>query len=139
MKRRWFRFSLRTLLIFVTVSAVATGWHTHRQRIIKAEAQRLYGRWKVIEEELGGYVGELSEGDFKIGVPKDGVGWIDFMCNDPNVAPGTLASRGIYKFEGNKLIVAQNEMGKPRPTSFDESEAKSVWSAWREEVPATPK
>jgi hypothetical protein len=130
MKRRWFRYSLRTLLVLVALSAAAIGWYTHRQRMIKAERAKLLGGWVIAEWHRGdfGTYGnpiQLSETDFSVGVPNGDIGTIDFRAT-----PGEH-SKGIYRIVGNTLQVAQNDVGKPRPTTFDDRQADSVWTATR--------
>lgn len=46
-KRRWFQYSLRTLLLLMTLFAVWMGWYVHRARVQKQSvaAIRQYGGW----------------------------------------------------------------------------------------------
>jgi hypothetical protein len=129
-KRRWFRYSLRTLLVLVTLSAVAIGWYTYRQRIINAERSKLLGTWKYGVQWGNGwtYDGnpfELSDSDFEVGMPSGGIGKIDFHFT------GGSKSLAIYRFKGNILEVAQNIAGAPRPNSFDRENLNFVWTAKR--------
>src|SRR5690242_13441996 len=117
-RRRWFRYSLRSLLILVTLSAVAIGWYTHRQRIINAERAKLVGSWNVNgRSDTGSFIMmsyQLSEMGFQVGVPDGDLGTIDF--------PGSGAglSKGIYRIDGDSLIMATNGAGKRRPTTFSD-------------------
>ncbi len=50
LKRRWFRFSQRTLLVLfvlVAIVAVAAGWYVNRLRIIKLRREKLVGMWEL--------------------------------------------------------------------------------------------
>ena len=59
-KRRWFQFSLRALLIGITVGSVALGWYMYRWRRQQAEQRKAAAAVK----ELGGGTGFiLSKGD----------------------------------------------------------------------------
>lgn len=128
-KRRWFRYSLRTLLVLVTLSAVVIGWYTHRQRVIKAERAKLLGRFDddipSVNDTVYTLPYQLSETDFTVGVPDGNMGTIDF----PTLPGGR--SKGIYRFDGDQLVVAQNHAGKPRPTTFDADQADSCWVGTR--------
>ncbi len=66
-RRRWFRFSLRTFLVVVTVLAVWIGWYVNR-----AEKQRRAVKWV---KENGGEV----RYDFQLNgpepIPEPGLGW----------------------------------------------------------------
>jgi hypothetical protein len=121
-KRRWFRYSLRSLLVVWTIAAMAIGWNVHRQRIIKAERAKLVGSWEVNgRSDTGSYsmtLFELSDLDFDVGVPHDDVGTIDFG-----------SSKGIYRVVGDTLEMAVNHPGEPRPTTF--TDAKLFWDAKR--------
>jgi hypothetical protein len=124
MKRRWFRYSLRALLVLVTLSAVAIGWYTHRQKVLRAEKAKLIGKW-----EFGGHAVHdiimLSETDFDVGMPHDGIGSIDFHMPDGG------DSLGIYRIRGNTLEIAQGKVGEPRPESFDRDKYHNVFTATR--------
>jgi hypothetical protein len=53
-RRRWFRFSLRTFLVFVTLFCVWAAWWTHaaRQQKQAVEAVREYGGWVYYDYEF---------------------------------------------------------------------------------------
>jgi hypothetical protein len=125
-KRRWFRFSLRSLLVVWTLAAVAVGWYVHRQRIIQAERAKLVGSWN-----LNGRSDamtcvmmsmQLTDGDFEVGVPDGGVGVIDFRGFGGH-------SKGIYRIDGDSLTMVLNDDGEARPTTF--ADAKWFWEARR--------
>ncbi len=59
-------------------------------------------------------------------IPSGGVGQIDFHLDD-----GNGVSKGIYKLDGDKMEIAQNNAGEPRPTDFDKQKARAVWTATR--------
>jgi hypothetical protein len=126
-KWRWFRYSLRSMLVLWTIAAVAIGWYTHRQRIIRVERAKLVGSWdmNIRSDALNAVLNsiELSQLDFQVGVPDGDVGTIDF--------PGSGAgpSKGIYRIDRDSLIIATNGVGKPRPTTF--VDAEMFWEAKR--------
>jgi hypothetical protein len=65
--RRWFRFSLRTMFVVVTILAAVGGWVASRLVWIRARDQLLYGqeRWignsDVQRFSAGGYAGEQPD------------------------------------------------------------------------------
>ena len=44
-KRRWYQFSLKSLLLAVVVMAAALSWYGYRLRILEKERIRLAGTW----------------------------------------------------------------------------------------------
>jgi hypothetical protein len=115
--------------VLVTLSAVATGRYTHRQRIIRAERAKILGHWDldVRNKEISVFMNsfQLSETDFSVGVPDGDIGTIDF-----HRLLGRR-SKGIYRFVGDVLHVAQNGDGKPRPTTFDADQVDFYWEGKR--------
>ena len=130
-KRRWFRYSLRTLFVLVTIMAVASAWYAHRLRTIELEREKLTGVWFV---DNGGVV-DFSADKLDVGMPSDGIGQIDFHMNLPLRLPDgttTNLSRAIYRFNGEQLQVAQPNPGDPRPKDFEKGDSKTtIWSAKR--------
>jgi hypothetical protein len=119
-KRRWYQFSLKSLLVLMAIAAIAIAWYTHRQRILNGERAKIVGNWDFGPPFPNGVM-TFSETDFDVEMPKDGIGRIIFHSTAGD-------SLGIYRILGNKLEVAQNEVGKPWPESFDKSRY-SVWNA----------
>ena len=63
-KRRWLQFSLRTLLVFVTLSAVACSWFVVKMQQVRRQREAV----KAIME-AGGWVWYDYEFAFDNGVP----------------------------------------------------------------------
>jgi hypothetical protein len=59
-----------------------------------------------------------------LGMPTAGIGEIDF-----HMIRGGGISKGIYRFNGDRIEVSQSTPGKPRPTDFEKVDGHSVWSA----------
>jgi hypothetical protein len=134
-KRRWFRFSLLTLFVFVLIISLPLGWYVNRLRIIKLEREKLAGKW-VLDD---GRIMEFSVDRCDIGVPSDTIGQMDFHMNPPVTLPDgtrTNLSQAIYKINGNQIQVAQAEPGNPRPKDFQEGNSKTnVFSGERVTAP----
>jgi uncharacterized protein (TIGR03067 family) len=100
----------------------------HRQRIIQAERAKFGGSWalNVRSDEMTCVVEmmELSQLDFQIGVPDGDVGTIDFG------GTGRKCSKGIYRIDGDSLILVMNDAGEPRPTTF--TDADWFWEGTRD-------
>ncbi len=130
-KRRWFRFSLRTLFVLVTIVGTATGLYVHRLRIIKLEREKLAGTWTFDNGLVSAFPVDMCE----VGMPSNGTGRIDFHMNFPVKLPdGTSAnlSKAIYDVDGDRLRIAQAYPGEPRPTTFEKTNPKvNVFSGKR--------
>jgi hypothetical protein len=77
-KRRWYQFSLRTLLVLLLVAGVFLGWRTHRAR---TNRQRVASVRNAVDEieKLSGKV------DWKYEVLRDTT-WLERMFDDPGGA-----------------------------------------------------
>ena len=134
-KPRWYQFGLRTLLAFVFVLAVASAWYGYRLRLIEQERSRLAGTWYARWGTVPLIVS--SEPSFDVNgkgvdlhVPQGGIGRIDFQMRN-----GHGVSRGIYRWDGDTIIVAQSQPDQPRPTSFEETDGVSIWTGVRKVAP----
>ena len=47
-KRRWFRFSIRDLLLIIVIAALAAGWWFDHQRINRLAVQQWEYRWEPV-------------------------------------------------------------------------------------------
>ena len=118
------RFSLKMLLALVAVAAVvsaASVWYAYRIRTINAERARFSGIWRLD----GGAKMEFIGDEFDVGMPSNGIGRFDI-----NMTSGRT-TKGIYRFVGDKVEIAQSKPGKPRPTNFEKVDGHSIWSAKR--------
>jgi len=121
LKRRWFRFSQRTLLVLfllVAIVAVAAGWYVNRLRIIKLEREKLVGMWELDS----GLVIDIQNDRCDVGVPTYGVGQIDFHAKTPFKFPdGTSTDivHAIYRIDGDRIQIAEAYPGKERPNDFE--------------------
>jgi hypothetical protein len=125
-KRRWLRFSLRTLFVLVTIVGVGAGLYLHRLRIIKLEREKLAGVW--IENGVRKLY--LYKDQLDVGIPSDGIGQIDFHHTNPVTLPdgsSTTISRAIYQVNGDQIRFAQAMPGDPRPTKFEVSNEPKVF------------
>jgi hypothetical protein len=80
-RRRWFRYSLRTLLVFVTVACAGFGWLGLKMR----QAQRQEELAKAIDELGGGVVYDYeidSNGDWVKSPTPPGPVWLRNMLGD---------------------------------------------------------
>jgi hypothetical protein len=134
-KRRWYQFGLRTLLAFVFVLAVASAWYGNRLRLIEQERSRLAGKWharwgtaRLLIEPNPAF--DVNDKGVEIHVPYGGIGRIDFQMGD-----GSGVSRGIYRWDGDTIIVAQANPNQPRPTSFEKEDGISIWTGVRKVAP----
>jgi hypothetical protein len=130
-KRRWFRFSLRTLFVMVTVVCALSGWYVNRLRIIELEREKLAGRWQVtVEPENPGPILDMEMDKQDVGVPSNGIGQIDFHMKLATTLPDgtkTNLSRAIYRWiNDDEFQIAQAEPGKPRPTNFEKLDPKTT-------------
>ena len=131
-RRRWYQFSLKTLLALVIILAAASGWYGNRLRLIEQERGRLAGKWYVRWEKAAPPIlSQQPSLDVRgegvdLHVPQEGIGRIDFHMRD-----GSGISRGIYRLDGNTITVAQSDPNQPRPTSFEKMDGVSVWTGDR--------
>ena len=125
-QRSWFQFSIRTLLLVFVVIAATASWYGYRQRLLELERRQLSGKWEITVHGHVIQTFDFSDQSLRLLVPAQGVGRVDFQ-----MAHGTGLSRGIYRWEGDELTVAQAHPGHPRPTAFEKSEWVNVWKATR--------
>ena len=130
-KRRWFQFSLKTLLLAVVVMAAALSWYGYRLRILEKERIRLSGTWYGEVDSVTVATFDADKDGIDLLMPSNGVGRINFQMRGPH---GGL-SLGIYRCDGEKMTVAQAEPGQPRPTSFEKARGVSIWTAMRKISP----
>jgi hypothetical protein len=119
-RRRWFKFSLRSLLVFVTICSVGFGWfeyklrQAHRQRVVVEQIQQL-GGMVLYDIQFN------SDGNLRNDAKPFGPAWahqllgIDFFGNVrivtsygftiPNEGPGTLTHTD--KFNDSLLALLQ--------------------------------
>ena len=103
-KRRWFQFSLRTLLIFTTIAALGSGW-------FRAKTMRIQKQRAAIEaiEKSGGMV--LY--DYQV----DSLGGIVPNAKPPVVSwPWTLFGRDCFLPVAEAVIRSDNEINLTRRT-----------------------
>ncbi|HUY90869.1 MAG TPA: hypothetical protein VMV10_19190 [Pirellulales bacterium] len=120
--RRTYRFRLSTLLLTITIIAAVCAWYSHRLHEVRLEIRRLAGKWQMFNSRGEPLVlnGKPLIEDFEQSIrngtctidPAHDPKWIDFHSS-------TGVSRGIYRWEGNRLRVAQSSENALRPTSFD--------------------
>src|SRR5689334_1596708 len=117
-KSRWYQFSLRTLLVVVFLVAGGAAWYGYRVRLIEQERSRLAGTWyaRFGTEPPSFGIGAvaMSGQGVELHVPYGGIGRIDFQMEN-----GSGISRGIYRWDGDTITVAQSPPNQPRPTSFE--------------------
>ena len=130
-KRRWFQFSLKTLLLAVVVMAAALSWYGYRLRILEKERIGLAGTWYGAVDSVTVATFDIDKDGIDLLMPSNGVGRINFQMPGPH---GGL-SLGIYRCDGEKMTVAQAEPGQPRPTSFEEVPGVSIWTSARKISP----
>jgi hypothetical protein len=130
-KRRWFQFSLKTLLLAVVVMAAALSWYGYRLRIIEKERIRLAGPWYAEVDSVTVATFDADKDGIDLLMPSNGIGRINFQMRGPH---GGL-SLGIYRCDGEKMTVAQAKPGQPRPTSFEEVRGVSIWTGVRKVSP----
>ncbi len=108
--RSTYRFRLSTLLLATLAIAVACGWYSKKWHATRLEQRRLAGKWKMLNVKSAPLVLQGKpvicdlEQAFRDGScttnsahdPK----WIDFHST-------TGISRGIYRWEGDRLQIAQ--------------------------------
>lgn len=130
-ERRWYQFGLRTLLAFVFVLAVASAWYGYRLRVIEQERSRLAGKWyarwgtaPLLIEPNPAF--DVNDKEVDIYMPYGGMGRIDFQMGD-----GSGVSRGIYRWDGDTITVAQANPNQLRPTSFEKADGISIWTGVR--------
>jgi hypothetical protein len=128
-KRSWFRFRLRMLVVIIAILAIPIAWKCYRLQALNAERARVAGQW-FEEDEINGRTLRFSSEHVDVGIPGGGVGQIDFHLDD-----GSGVSKGIYRLDGDRMEIAQNNASEPRPTDFDKQKVRSVWTATR---PAKP-
>ena len=127
-KRRWFQFSLKTLLLAVVVMAAALSWYGYRLRILEKERIRLAGTWYAEVDSVTVATFDADNDGIDLLMPNNGVGRINFQRSDG-------LSLGIYRCDGEKMTVAQAEPGQPRPTSFENVSGVSIWTSVRKVSP----
>ena len=130
-KRRWYQFSLKTLLLAVVVMAAALSWYGYRLRILEKERIRLAGTWYAEVDSVTVATFDADKDGIDLLMPSNGIGRINFQMRGPH---GGL-SLGIYRCDGEKMTVAQAEPGQPRPTSFEEVRGVSIWTGVRKVSP----
>jgi uncharacterized protein (TIGR03067 family) len=117
--RRTYRFGLRTLLLLVLVAAGIAGWYFHEQRVINAERLRIDGKWMSLNRD--GILHRLPDG-----TPMMHEFNSENYAVDPRPEPKHIdyhmpsgTSHGIYRWEGEELVVVMVSPGVERPESFD--------------------
>jgi len=130
-KRRWYQFGLRTLLALVFVVAAGSAWYGYRLRLIEQERSRLAGTWYARWDSTPLLIApqpsfDVSDKGVDLHVPYGGIGRIDFKMGD-----GSGVSRGIYRWDGDTITVAQANPNQPRPTSFEKADGISIWTGIR--------
>jgi hypothetical protein len=68
----------------------------------------------------------MSGQGVELHVPYGGIGRIDFQMEN-----GSGISRGIYRWDGDTITVAQSPPNQPRPTSFEPASGVSIWTGIR--------
>ena len=127
--RSTYRFRLSTLLLATMVISVACGWYSKRWHATRLEQQRLAGRWRMLNRDgvpivlqgkplICDLEQKFREGSCTIN-PAHDPKWIDFHS-----ATGT--SRGIYRWEGDRVQLRQVSENALRPKSFDQKEEPEV-------------
>jgi hypothetical protein len=130
-KRRWFQFSIKTLLLTIVIMAAALSWYGYRLRILEKERIRLAGTWYGEVDHVTVATFDTDKDGIDLLNPSNGVGRINFQMRGTH---GGL-SLGIYRCDGEKMTVAQAEPGQPRPTSFEKVRGVSIWTATRKISP----
>ena len=104
-KRRWYQFSLRPLLICLTVGSVWLGWHMYHSRRQQAEQRKAVAAVK----ELGGSVSfSFSSGSFASLLLERHNAENDFTLSDKHLRDDDLKifasaemTRGLYLFRND--------------------------------------
>jgi uncharacterized protein (TIGR03067 family) len=125
--RRTYRFGLRTMLFVVFLAAVVAGWYFHQQRLINAERSRIDGKWMwlnrdgILLRSPDGtpYIHEFNTENYTVD-PRQEPKQLDF-----HYPSGT--SRGIYRWDGDELVVVMVSGGIERPKSFDQKPEDMRW------------
>lgn len=120
--RRTYRFQLSTLLLAITIIATVCAWYSYRLHKVQLEQKRLAGKWQMFNTRGEPLVlnGKQLIEDFEQGI-RDGTCTID-PARDPkwiDFHSSTGVSRGIYRWEGKRLRIAQASENSLRPTFFD--------------------
>jgi hypothetical protein len=114
-KRRWFQFSLRTLLVVVTLVAVACAWPIHIVKHRKALLERIHA--------MHGSVFTLSDVASRGGVTVQGVKSLDSPADPP--LDGRTPITGPRKWLGDAAI---SLIRLPTaPTADEEAEIKGAF------------
>ena len=156
------RFQLLTLVMMVLFVGPLVTADDPNAEVVKKENPKLEGTWVVVKSEVAGIKDDSSskvirtytfkdskviikngdevatEAPFEID-PKKSPKTIDFdfPVKDAKQNPKKEKTPGIYKFEGEMLIVCHTVWGFPRPKKFstDEKE-KSILITMKRELPA---
>jgi uncharacterized protein (TIGR03067 family) len=116
-RRRWFRFSLRTLFLAILTIASVCGWIGYRYRTVSMETQAVGGRWRMFTVDGNpilkgdGTVYTIEFCEFNVD-PFHEPRWLD------QYSPRGKTVRAIYRWDGDEMLITAASPGDERPTAL---------------------
>ncbi|MCH8923170.1 MAG: TIGR03067 domain-containing protein [Planctomycetes bacterium] len=135
-KRRWYQFSLLSLLVFMLIAILAVAWVARLRDIQQRDEQNIQGSWREVEWEYHTIV--LDQGEMRSHSPFLKVGpestnyKIDAKATpkqfdvifDWGFGDGPETLHGIYRLSGDSLTICYPlDPDAPRPTSFEHTQS----------------
>jgi uncharacterized protein (TIGR03067 family) len=130
MRRRFFQFTIRSLVIVTAIVACLLGWLRSRREEWRRETANLECSWEfVTTNSAAQHTVTFADGTYVCRYPSDGSGRSGSYAINPLTRPrqidvvtsaGTVL-RGIYQINSEQLLIVRQTNDTYRPTSVDDS------------------